>query len=189
MNCKYCNEPLHLEDGVYVDNTSGDCCTGNKETGENENQIHIPMDNEHEPGTLAQFINDVGITLETVRINGRPDITGDDWSNDARHWRVTLIRLRTSALASRKRLSLYFSQGSAHTVPPTVTDVLSCLADDASSVENAGGFDEWCSELGYDTDSRKAERTFKATQSQARKLEKFLGEELYDRLVNHTERD
>lgn len=40
---------------------------------------------------------------------------------------------------------------------PTAYDVLTCLTK-----TDPGTFEEFCSEFGYDTDSRKAEKTYKA---------------------------
>lgn len=81
-----------------------------------------------------------------------------------------------------RRMSVPFFQGSAHTEKPTAADVLTCLLSDANSVESARSFDEWAGDLGYDTDSRKAERTYRACQSIAKRLRVFLGDE-YEALV------
>lgn len=43
---------------------------------------------------------------------------------------------------------------------PTLPEVLSCLVSDANCVRFGQSFDEFCSDLGYDNDSRKAESTF-----------------------------
>jgi hypothetical protein len=48
--------------------------------------------------------------------------------------------------------------------------------------------EDWCGELGYDPDSRRAERTFKAIEQQTEKLRRFLDAEGLDDLVYHTER-
>lgn len=44
--------------------------------------------------------------------------------------------------------------------PPTAGDVVACLVSDAQSAEST--FEEWCSDLGYDSDSRKAFDTYQA---------------------------
>ena len=79
--------------------------------------------------------------------------------NDASmdHWRC---RLRNDG----KSMTVYFSKGSGHNgAAPTLEEVLETLASDASGVDNARDFEDWCSEYGYDTDSRTAERTYNAT--------------------------
>ena len=71
---------------------------------------------------------------------------------------------------------------------PKAADILDCLASDAASYDNARSFEDWASEFGYDEDSRKAERIFKACGKQAIKLKRFLGEPAYERLLWDTER-
>ena len=44
---------------------------------------------------------------------------------------------------------------------PDGADILWCLLSDASALD-CGTFEEWASDLGYDTDSRKAEKTYRA---------------------------
>jgi len=48
---------------------------------------------------------------------------------------------------------------------PTAYSVLACLEKYC-----VGSFDDWCSELGYDTDSRQAERTYKEVKEQHNQL-------------------
>ncbi len=98
------------------------------------------------------------------------------------HWLCTLE-------ANSKAMQITFSMGQGHKgAKPELTEVLSCLASDASSVES-DDFEDWCSEMGYDTDSRKAERTYKACKAEAVKLEDFLGRDAFQTLCWHTERD
>jgi len=53
-------------------------------------------------------------------------------------------------------------------------DILSCISSDAFCPDT---FADFCAELGYDEDSRKAEKTFKACSSFARRIQKFFTEE------------
>lgn len=71
---------------------------------------------------------------------------------------------------------------------PGILAVLDCLASDSATVENARSFEEWCGDLGYDTDSRRAERTWKACVSTARRLKQFLGDDLFRELLQEVER-
>ena len=63
--------------------------------------------------------------------------------------------------------------------PPTIADLLDCLASDASGYDNARAFDDWCSEYGYDTDSRTAVRVYNAIAEQAHQLRLLLGDAAY----------
>ena len=101
-------------------------------------------------------------------------------SQNMNHFKVTLRY-------SGRQMTLYFSQGYGISGEPTAADVLNCLASDSSSVENARSFEDWASDLGYDTDSRKAEKIFKVCEKQAERLKKFLGEDLYKILLWDTE--
>lgn len=125
---------------------------------------------ECDPQNFAQEHN---IHADAVRATANPNYESKD--RDASHWSVTLRR-------GKARLTVPFSQGSAHTKPPTALDVLGCLASDAQSADYT--FEEWCSELGFESDSRKAEKTFKAVQKQSAALRKFLGDELYKELLD-----
>jgi len=131
--------------------------------------------------TLAQRIEETGITMTCERADRNPNMTDDDWARGARHWKCVLKN-------GRRTLTVYFSQGCAHTQEPTVNEVLSCLCDDASQVENASYFEEWARDLGFDEDSRKAFKTWTICEKQAEKLSRFLGDE-YDAFLNETERE
>lgn len=114
-------------------------------------------------------------TQHGVTIVNEPSKPSKEWP-DMQAWRSTLaFEGRTYATD--------FHQGSAHKAPPTAADVLNCLLSDASSVENTGSFEEWCSDFGYNTDSRKAERAYKACEATVAPLREFLGE-LYETFVN-----
>jgi hypothetical protein len=78
----------------------------------------------------------------------------------------------------RRMLVVPFYMGSAHTVEPTSADVLYCLCSDTRAGELS--FDEFCSEFGYDSDSRKAEAEWKACAAVAPRVRRFLGETFDD---------
>jgi hypothetical protein len=96
-----------------------------------------------------------------------------DWGRSARHFKVRLTR---RVDGSRRQLTTVFSQGSAHTSEPSPADVLSCLIGDAFYGRQS--FDDFCSDLGYDNDSRRAERTWRACKATAPKVDRFLGDDL-----------
>ena len=85
-------------------------------------------------------------------------------------------------------MTVYFTMGSAHTAEPTAAEVLDCLASDAASVVNARDFTDWASDLGYDTDSRKAEQTYQACVKSTADLRRLLGVDAADVLMFRTER-
>lgn len=66
---------------------------------------------------------------------------------------------------------------------PTARDVLECLALDAAGYENARHFEDWADEYGYDTDSRSAEQTYRAVETQSVNLRAQLGQTAYEQLL------
>lgn len=127
--------------------------------------------------TLEQFVKENNVKINVNYADENKN--APDWEN-ANHYKVTL---RTHG----KRLTTYFSQGYGISGDPKAQDVLNALALDSSGVENARSFEEWCAEYGYDTDSRKAERIYRACEKQAEKLKSFLGDDLYQELLYNTE--
>jgi hypothetical protein len=108
---------------------------------------------------------------EKLRIKCETKYGGVDlpegWDPRAHPYRV---RLRFRG----RSLTVPFYMGPALEREPTAADVLACLCSDVSMGEQS--FEDFCSELGYDTDSRKAERTWKACSVLAPKVRRFLGD-------------
>jgi hypothetical protein len=131
---------------------------------------------------LETFTKQRGIKFECRSVYTRPDGMMED---SAFHYKCRIAQ-------GKRGFTLYFSQGSGIAHDPTASDVLSCLADDAASYENAGSFEEWASEFGLDTDSRKAEKMYRAVKRQAEQLRRVLGDDTYKYLlwdVMNAERD
>jgi hypothetical protein len=118
--------------------------------------------------TIHGLIEKLGITIDCcIAVNGNPNM---DSEQPMHHWRVTLKRKNP-----RRQFTLFFSQGYGIQHDPTAEGVLECLISDSSGIDQP--FDNWASDLGYDTDSRKAEKTYKAVQVQTKKLQQFLGDD------------
>ena len=90
------------------------------------------------------------------------------------NWRVVL------RYGKRSYTTDFYGGGSVPT--PDAATVLGCLCSDAMSAENARDLEDWCSDLGYDPDSRTAERTYKQCLRTADRLRQFLGDS-FDRCV------
>lgn len=130
--------------------------------------------------TIAEFIERHEIKFSTTRVARNPHMT--DMPVGSTHWRCKIT-------VSGRSMSMPFSQGPAHTDKPTAVDVLNCLASDAASVDNARSFEEWASDLGYEPDSRKAERTYRVIEKQRDALKRVLGAEAMRVLLYGTERE
>jgi hypothetical protein len=129
--------------------------------------------------TLTQYIEKYDIQFEYHVVYSRPD--GLMSESGQSHFRCRILR-------KPRAFSLYFSMGSAHTSPPTLADVLDCLASDASGYENSKDFESWASEYGYDADSRSAEKIYRAVKRQSEQLKRTVGDEAYQELLWETER-
>lgn len=144
---------------------------------ERDTEVGIPVDveddSEPEQTTLDKFIAKHGIKFEQHMVYTRPDglMDGDMW-----HYRVRIA-------CGRKSFGLYFSTGKGWNRVPEAKDVLDSIASDASGYENAKDFADWASEFGYDEDSRKAEKTYRAVKRQAEQLKRTLGAEAYEELL------
>lgn len=111
------------------------------------------------------------IRFETKLIRRPIAKKSDDWHQTAFQWLVFI---------NGQQFDYY--TGSAHVFkskhswvedkpkPPSLDDVLHSLVMDAEAEEMS--FDDWCGNLGYDTDSRKALETYLACQHEARLLRK-----------------
>lgn len=123
---------------------------------------------------MQEFIEEQGVTMTAERTSENPNMD-DSLSMD--HWRCVLKR-------GHERMTLTFSMGHGFNgEPPTVSDVLPGVQSDTASVENANGFEDWCDNYGYDPDSRRAERIYKACERQAKALKRFMGE-IFDEFMD-----
>jgi hypothetical protein len=131
-----------------------------------------------EEKTIADFIKENNLSMTVKRRKNNPNMLD---SQDMDHWTCTISNGTDS-------FSVAFSMGRGHSGKvPELADVLDCLASDAAGYENAKNFDDWAGEYGYDTDSRKAEKIFKATEKQSAELRSFLGD-AYEALLWNTAR-
>ena len=95
-------------------------------------------------------------------------------------WTVTLTY-------RRRKMRTPFHQGSGVEREPDAARVLDCILSDASSYESARTFEEWAADLGFDPDSRRAERIYRAVQKQTENVQHLLGE--HYRMFLEAERD
>lgn len=128
-----------------------------------------------------------GYTIEatyknlTVKAVFKGDKTAD-WGNGTtnnRNYKVTVTNTETSAKAK-----FDFWSSISHPKLEKDYDVLNalyCFVSDAVSGDQT--FEDFCGELGYDTDSISAKKTWKACKKQLEKLGSIYDGDIYD-LVN-----
>jgi len=144
---------------------------------------------ENETNELAELIKNEGLTMDVENVKSRPDGKDLGWDVLSRHWKCIIRRRRGNRGGD---LLIYFSQGSAHTKAPTLEDVLQCLHSDFNWVTygdyptglvHGGGFEEWAGNMGWDKDSRKAERIYKSIVDQVERFHCEFGQDTLDRFL------
>jgi hypothetical protein len=88
-------------------------------------------------------------------------------------WTVTLRY-------QRRQYTFPFWTGTGWTSEPETFDALHCILSDASGFENSSGFEDWASDYGYDTDSRKAERIYRSVEVVYTNVKRLLGDDFED---------
>ena len=130
--------------------------------------------------TIKQFIKENNLTMKSEYADSNPNMKD---SNNMNHSKVTIkkkFKLNGNHLDTRygfKQMTLYYSQGYGIQGEPTLESVLNCLISDSTCGET---FQEFCDNLGYDNDSRKAEKTFNTILKQTSKLKKLLDNNFND---------
>lgn len=130
---------------------------------------------------LEQLCAEHGVTLDAVDCGVHTD--DSNWQH--REWRVTL-KLQGRTFTSTYRTGIGHDRKVSYSaktvgVKPKPADVLYCLCSDSRAGEMH--FHDFCSEFGYDEDSRKAETIWRACVDTYRTLPKFLGP-LYETFCN-----
>ena len=123
---------------------------------------------------MEKFLAKYQVTMTVSQIDKNPNMT--DMMDGARHYRCVLRY-------HGRMLTVLFSQGPAIRHSPEVAGVLDCLASDASGVDATTSFEQWAEDMGYDTDIRKAERTWRAVEKQTAGLRRLLGSDAFDELL------
>ena len=104
----------------------------------------------------------------------------DDWRRRANPWTV---QLRYKG----RKYTFPFWTGSLASEPSTF-DALYCVLSDASGYDSADGFEDWASNYGYDTDSRKAEAIYSAVAKECSNVRRLLGDD-WDEFIRLDEDD
>jgi len=117
-------------------------------------------------GNVRGFVRNHKIRIDVEKVPENKN--APDWK-DANHYKTTLY-------FQGRRMTTYFSMGTAIKEEPTAADVLNSLAQDARTIEDYPDPLEWAGNLGYEAGT-KAAKIFKATLRNTEALKKFLNEE------------
>ena len=125
--------------------------------------------------STSNILSKMGVTFSAKFITNDYHFAGDKQTRDI--FRLTLTRGKTR-FSVRFGQSINESTGDGANVP-TCYDLIACLTK-----YYPGTFENFCSEFGYNTDSRTAERTYKAVLKEWRKVEAFFTSSELDILQN-----
>lgn len=105
------------------------------------------------------------------------------WDGTRENWNHHAVTVTNTA--TQKRTTFDFWASLASPEVRSRSDLLGafrCFLGDA--ISGMQSFDDFCSEFGYDTDSRKAEKTWRACVASAKKAERLLDSEDIYELIN-----
>jgi hypothetical protein len=107
----------------------------------------------------------------TLRIVSGPESAVE--TTDGRDWwhNAYKVELRYQG----RRAQFPWKQGEGITTDPTAADVLEAILSDCAGYDNSADFEDWAGQDGYDTDSRTAERVYRAVEKQRAKVARLLG--------------
>jgi hypothetical protein len=127
-----------------------------------------------------QLTEDYNLTMESVYLGKAKDDDGWEYFSWMCHIRRGKGESVTQSLPYRLGLGHVVEgravpgvKGSGKPKRPKMLDVLAGMSRDATSAE--GSFADWCGDLGYDQDSRKALAIYLACQESGIQLRKLLG--------------
>jgi len=101
-----------------------------------------------------------------IRTRGRCELFEDGWQHYA---------MRCTLTFNGRTLTTPFKQGMAHVKNPTAADVLESLLMNACY--SGQSFEDWCGELDYNPDSRKALATYEQCVATDKRLRAFLAKD------------
>ena len=124
-----------------------------------------------------KLINNIKLSLT------RADHTEEDYKDE---WKQTANKYKVRLSYNKKSMTISYYTGCGWERDPNLEDILSTLLTDATYYDYS--FYEFASELGYDPDSRKAEKIYKETQKQTEKLNRIFSEEEQEGLLTYLEK-
>ena len=135
--------------------------------------------------TLSHWIERQRINIDLAPIDAsRAEAV--KWGVGAHHWLATMSRPQNGQL---EIMNVRFHHGPwFNKEAPSAANVLNALARDAAGFEDARDFDDWLLDMG-DTERDKAWETYKAVDLQTNKLRAWLGEALFEELLNELDLD
>ncbi|HEU4343719.1 MAG TPA: hypothetical protein VFU31_19385 [Candidatus Binatia bacterium] len=131
-------------------------------------EIEQPKESLHE-ANAKRFLAEHGLAMRITLSDTKPA----PWSPSGHHYRITITR--EAKRGCRLVFDFWGSQADQEdNEEATPYDVLSCVGSDIYTPET---FEEFCREFGDDSDSIKAQQTFRRADRFARRLREFFTQE------------
>ena len=118
----------------------------------------IPEDIDDERDYILEALS---VHIDAKAMSVRTDGLMADMPRGSSHWLVTIKR-------GEESFSLQYSMGPAHKGTPDHHDILNCVLSDISYVDR--DFEDFCNDLGYDPDSKTADKIYSACREQAAQM-------------------
>ncbi len=140
------------------------------------------MSRKNTPTPMQEFIKNHELSLRVTKHSARADGLMSDMQPGTSHYLCEVSLPTTHGAPPQLEQSFWYSMGPAHKDPPTLEDLLCNLQRDIQGTEQ--DFESWASDLGYDTDSRAAEKIYRACKRCAEKLRRLFGPEGLEEFLN-----
>ena len=125
-----------------------------------------------------KLINNIKLSL------ARADYTEDDYKDE---WKKTANKYKARITYNKKSMTIIYYTGSGWKKDPVLEDILGSILQDTTYLDY--GFEDFANAMGYDPDSRKAEKIYKEVQKQAKKINRIFSKEEQEELLTYLEKE
>ena len=125
-----------------------------------------------------KLINNIKLSL------ARADYTEEDYKDE---WKKTANKYKARITYNKKSMTTSFYTGSGWEKDPELEDILGSILLDATYLDYS--FEDFANEMGYDPDSRTAEKIYKDIQKQAKKINRIFSKEEQEELLTYLEKE
>lgn len=98
-----------------------------------------------------------------------------------KHYKLTLSLPHANEIFGKRTMELDYHQGEGIKEDPTLVVALNCIALDCNTLEEK--FEDWAIEVGYDPDSRKAEKIYNQCKQERKDFIRIAGQHMFDQLL------
>lgn len=130
-------------------------------------------------------LSDLSVNWRITIGNGRQSLTTDYSEGIGLHFKTAISWNNRATVDEFNRVKSAVETGNKtgfkRLREPALIDVLYCLVTDSDVLESSG-FEDWADSLGYDTDSRKAEKIYRDCLEIGLKLKAIIGGDNLEKL-------